>query len=226
MVAYWLPELLKRVWPSRLLGGLGWLLSGLFLCAGVVLLLKPELVDKLGDMDSPVILALSLGVLGLLACWLLRRQPLSAVLTVLTILWLHYGFWSYPLMNHLRTPQQIMQDAGRRLAPQDELLLTNFREQFLLFAERPLYHFAYLQADEPQPKDAAVWLQTSPNRWVLGPGDKLSQCFRTEQGINLGWRHGEEWFLFRADAILPACQNGQSSGAEIFHYTPRLLMGE
>ena len=170
--------MLKRVWPSRLLGGLGWLLSGLFLCAGVVLLLKPELVDKLGDMDSPVILALSLGVLGLLACWLLRRQPLSAVLTVLTILWLHYGFWSYPLMNHLRTPQQIMQDAGRRLAPQDELLLTNFREQFLLFAERPLYHFAYLQADEPQPKDAAVWLQTSPNRWVLGPGDKLSQCFR------------------------------------------------
>lgn len=226
LVAYWLPELLNRRWPARLLAGLSWLLSGLFLCAGIVLLLKPALIAKLGEMDSPVLLALSLGVTGLLVNWFLRRQPLSAILTMLTILWLHYGFWSYPLMNHLRTPQQIMQDAGQRLAPQDELLLTNFREQFLLFANRPLYHFAYLQADEPQPTDAAVWVQASPHRWVLGPGDKLSKCFAADKGIALGQRHGDDWFLFRADAVIPACQSAQSSGADIFYYAPKLLAGE
>jgi len=37
LVAYWLPELLTRRWPARLLAGLGWLLSGLFLCAGIFL---------------------------------------------------------------------------------------------------------------------------------------------------------------------------------------------
>ena len=65
----------------------------------------------------------------------------------------------YPLMNHLRTPQVIMQQVGQQLAPDDELLLTNFREQFLLFADRPLSHFAYLQSDEPQVNDAAVWVR-------------------------------------------------------------------
>ena len=119
-----------------------------------------------------------------------------------------------------------MQDAGQRLAPQDELLLTNFREQFLLFTNRPLYHFAYLQADEPQPTDAAVWVQASPHRWVLGPGDKLSKCFAADKGIALGQRHGDDWFLFRADAVIPACQSAQSSGADIFYYAPKLLAGE
>lgn len=226
LVAYWLPEQLNRRWPVRLLAGLGWLLSGLFVLAGIILLLKPALLAKLGEMESPVLLGFSLGLLGLGANWLLRRQPLTAILATLILLWLHYGFWSYPLMNNLRTPQQIMQQVGQRLAPQDELLLTNFREQFLLFANRPLYHFSYLQPDEPQPKDAAAWLQSSSHRWVLGPISNLNKCFAAEKGVNLGFRHGDNWYLFRADAVLPACQSAQSSGAEIFYYAPKLIVGE
>jgi len=226
LVAYWLPELLTRLWPARLLAGLGWLLSGLFLVVGVAVLIKPALLAKLGEMDSPELLAISLGSLGLLANWLLRRQPLTAILATLTLLWLHYGFWSYPLMNHLRTPQQIMQQVGQQLAPEDELLLTNFREQFLLFADRPLSHFAYLQSDKPQVTDAAIWVQASAHRWVLGPINNLSKCFIAEKGVNLGQRHGDDWYLFQADAVLPVCQSAQSSGAPIFHYEPKLIIGK
>jgi hypothetical protein len=119
-----------------------------------------------------------------------------------------------------------MQEVGQRLAPQDELLLTNFREQFLLFADRPLNHFSYLQADEPQPKNAAVWLQASPHRWVLGPINNLVHCFAADKGIALGQRHGDSWYLFQANAVLPACQSAQSSGAAIYHYEPKLIVGK
>jgi 4-amino-4-deoxy-L-arabinose transferase-like glycosyltransferase len=226
LTAYWLPELLARRWPARLLQGLSWLLSGLFLVAGIVLMAKPALLAKLGDMDSPWLLAVCLGGSGLMANWLLRRQPVTAILSMLTLLWAFYGFWSFPLMNHLRTPQQIMQDVGQRLAPQDELLLTNFREQFLLFADRPLNHFSYLQSDTPQPQDAAVWLEALPHRWVLGPINNLGHCFAAEKGILLGQRHGDSWYLFQANAVLPACQSAQSSGAIIYHYEPKLIVGK
>ena len=226
LTAYWLPELLARRWPARLLSGLAWLLSGLFLVVGIAVLIKPALLAKLGDMESPWLLAISLGASGLLANWLLRRQPLTAILATLTLLWMHYGFWSFPLMNQLRTPQVIMQQVSQQLAPDDELLLTNFREQFLLFADRPLYHFAYLQTDEPQATDAAVWVQASARRWVLGPINNLSKCFIAEKGVNLGQRHGDNWYLFQADAILPACQSVQSSGAPVYYYEPKLVLNK
>nr|WP_321272555.1 glycosyltransferase family 39 protein [uncultured Tolumonas sp.] len=226
LTAYWLPELLTRRWPARLLSGLAWLLSGLFLVVGIAVLIKPALLVKLGDMDSPWLLAISLGISGLLANWLLRRQPLTAILATLTLLWMHYGFWSFPLMNQLRTPQVIMQQVSQQLATDDELLLTNFREQFLLFADRPLYHFAYLQTDEPQATDAAVWVQASARRWVLGPINNLRKCFIAEKGVNLGQRHGDNWYLFQADAILPACRSVQSSGAPVYYYEPKLVLNK
>lgn len=190
------------------------------------MLIKPALLMKLGEMDSPGLLAISLGALGLLANWLLRHQPLTAILATLTLLWLHYGFWSYPLMNHLRPPQQIMQQVSKQLAADDELLLTNFREQFLLFAERPLSHFAYLQSDEPQVADAAVWVQASAHRWVLGPINNLSKCFYCGKRREFRAPPRDDWYLFRADAVLPVCQSAQSSGAPIFHYRQKLIVGE
>jgi hypothetical protein len=95
-----------------------------------------------------------------------------------------------------------------------------------LFADRPLSHFAYLQSDKPQVTDAAVWVQASAHRWVLGPINNLSKCFIAEKGVNLGQRHGDDWYLFQADAVLPVCQSAQSSGAPIFHYEPKLIIGK
>lgn len=227
LIAYWLPEWLQRRWPARLLHGLGWLLSAIFLIAGLALLFKPALLDKIGgEMDSPWALGISLGLLGFLVNWIWRRQPLTAILATLTLLWCHYGFWSYPLMNHLRTPQEIMQAVNQRLTPEDELLLTNFREQFLLFAERPVEHFSYQQKDEPQRTDAAYWVAAAPHRWVLGPINGLKYCFIPEKGIDMGQRHGDQWYLFNSDAIKPECQKVSYSGAIVYHYTPTLKVGE
>ncbi len=227
LIAYWLPAWLQRRWPGRLLHGLGWLLSSIFLIVGLALLIKPELLDKIGgEMDSPWLLGLSLGVSGFLVNWIWRRQPLTAILATLTLLWFHYGFWSYPLMNHLRTPQEIMQAVDQRLAPGDKLLLTNFREQFLLFAERPVEHFSYQQPSEPQPADAAYWVSNDSHRWVLGPINSLQKCFIADKGIDMGLRHGDHWYLFNAEAIKPDCQQVTYSGATIYHYTPILKVGE
>lgn len=227
LTAYWLPELLVRRWPARLLSGLAWLLSVIFLVAAVVLKLKPELSDKLGEgLSFAWMLGASLGVLGIFVSWFLRKQPLTAMMTVMALLWFHYGFWSYPLMNHLRTPKDIMETVAEQIGTNDELLLTNFREQFLLFTPRPVEHFAYAQPDEPQPLDAAVWVEQKSNRWVLGPINNLRHCFDATKGHELGIRHGDTWYLFDASAILPTCSHGMSSGAEIYHYEPKLFLGD
>ena len=227
LTAYWLPELMQRRWPARLLSGLGWLLSSIFIVISILLIAQPSIADKLGDgLDFGWMLSLSLGVLGLMVNWFLRKQPLTAILTTLALVWFHYGFWSYPLMNHLRTPQDIMETVSKTIPAQDELLLTNFREQFILFANRPLEHFAYAQPNGPQPSDAAVWLSQKSGRWVLGPIHNLQYCFDPAKGKDLGLRHGDDWYLFDVSAILPACQHAVSSGAEIFHYEPKLILGE
>ena len=62
----------------RLLAGLGWLLSGLFLVVGVAVLINPRCWRKLGEMDSPELLAISFGLAGATGQLVaLRRQPLT-----------------------------------------------------------------------------------------------------------------------------------------------------
>ena len=73
------------------------------------LLLSHQLDKLTAELSGPAWpLALSLGVTCLLAKLWLRRQPLSGLLAVLALLWLHYGLWAYPLLNPLRTPEAII----------------------------------------------------------------------------------------------------------------------
>lgn len=220
LTASWLPELLQRIWPKRLLQGLAWLLSLLFLGLAIGLLVSPQLAAKTAELShNPWALGMSIGLLGLLLNLWLRREPLCACLATLALIWLHYSFWLYPILNDVRTPKGIMAEARQIVPEQDPLLIENFREQFLLFSARPVEHWPYQMSDEDELKATLAWLQQDEHHWALAPTDELGRCFVTSRVKLLGERHGEEWALYQRDALLPECAT-QSPVLVPFHYVP------
>ena len=221
LAAPWLPQLLERPWPRRLLQGLGWLISLLFMALAIAFFLSPKLAEKTAELaGNPWPLALSLGLLGLLLNWGLRRAPLTATLATLALVWLHYGLWAYPLLNGVRTPQGIMAEVSQKVPAEDELLIVKFREQFLLFADRPIQHWRYQEQDQVQIEQSAAWIQAAPQRWLLAPARMLDPCFDAARGQALGLRHGEVWTLYRAEALRPACRQAKLE-SQPFRYLPQ-----
>src|SRR5574344_539630 len=221
LTAPWLPLLLARRWPRRLLQGFGWLLSGLFVVLAIALLVSPKLAAKAAELGSnPWLLVLAIGLSGLLVNTLLRRAPFTATLATLTVFWLYYSFWAYPLLNDVRTPQGIMQEVSTKVPRHDELLIVKFREQFLLFADRPLQHWAYQAENQAQIQASARWIQEAPNRWLLAPARLLDACFDQTKGTPLGPRHGDIWTLYRADALRPTCQQAKGD-LTLYRYAPQ-----
>lgn len=222
LAAPWLPLLLARRWPARLFSGLAWLLPSLFLLLVPALLLSHRLDQLTAELAGPAWpLALSLGVTGLLAKLWLRRQPLTGLLAVLSLLWLHYGLWAYPLLNPVRTPADIMAQVEARVPAQDQVLIVDFREQLLLFAGHPVLHYPYAMNDQQQAPNAAVWLKAAPGRWVLGQQARLAGCFDPAKGEALGNRHGDEWLLVRREAITAACPLPDETATPL-RYAPTL----
>ena len=221
LTAPWLPLLLARRWPRRLLQGFGWLLSGLLVVLAIALLVSPKLAAKTAELGSnPWLLVLAIGLSGLLVNTLLRRAPFTATLATLAVFWLYYSFWAYPLLNGVRTPRGIMQEVSTKVPRHDELLIVKFREQFLLFADRPLQHWAYQAENQAQIQASARWIQEAPNRWLLAPARLLDACFDQTKGTPLGLRHGDIWTLYRADALRPTCQQAKGD-LTLYRYDPQ-----
>ena len=221
LAALWLPRLLVRRWPPRLLQGLAWLFSLSFLAIAVALLVSPKLAAKAADLGTnPWLLFLSLGATTGILSLFLRRAPLTAALVALATIWLHYSLWGYPLLDDVRSAKKLMVQVTETVPAQSPLLIVSFREQFLLQAGRPVEHFSYAMKDPEQVTAAANWVRQAPDRWVMGRAEIMDSCFDNAKGLSLGARHDGNWILYRADALSPNCPDRPAAGSP-FHYQPK-----
>ncbi|MGU5837879.1 ArnT family glycosyltransferase [Aeromonas caviae] len=220
LTAPFVAELLARAWPARLLGGLGWLLGIVCVGAAGALAFSARLASRLGDLGpAPWLPLLAMGGALLLVNALLRRAPLSAILCSLAVGWLIYSSWICVRLNDMRTPEGVMALAAERVPAGNELLLAGFKEQHLLFSQRPLRHYPYLMGDGEQAREAAAWIAAAPGRWVLGAADLMAVCFDADRMENLGNRHRTDWLLAGPEALKPACR-GLSPQIAPFSYAP------
>ena len=220
LTAPFVADLLARVWPARLLGGLGWLLGIVCVGAAGALAFSARLASRLGDLGpAPWLPLLAMGGALLLVNALLRRAPLSALLCSLAVGWLIYSSWICVRLNDMRTPEGVMALAAERVPAGNELLLAGFKEQHLLFSQRPLRHYPYLMGDGEQAREAAAWIAAAPGRWVLGAADLMAVCFDADRMENLGNRHRTDWLLAGPEALKPACR-GLSPQIAPYSYTP------
>lgn len=223
LAAPWLSQLLDRVWPARLLKGLGWLLALVGIGGALALMFNARLAAKAAELGAHPWLPLLILGLGLLVInGTLRRAPLLAILGSLAFGWLLYSTQIAMRLNEVRTPEEIMVKAAQEVPRGDQLLLVGFKEQHLLFARQPLWHYSYHEENRVQGREAAAWIEAMPGRRVLGSRNIISVCFDTEQTMNLGYRHRTDWLLASADALRPECRGGTPT-IEPFFYAPKLV---
>jgi len=198
----------------------GWALTGLIVLTALLALglglaaaFAPERLgaraedyaDALADLAAPLI---GLGLLALLALWLLRRWPtLPRLAAVALLAWCGVGAWIWPVMDPHRTPAALMADLERRLDPAREVGLLDFKEQFLLFSARPLTHFSYLDPVQEQERNAWRWMAEDPRRVLLLPDHLNLSCFDLTRQQVLGEAHRRQWVLLDAEARRPSCES-------------------
>lgn len=177
-----------------------------------------EYGDLLDTLGLPLV-GLGLGLLILLAVF--RRRDLFVRMAINSLaIWVFFSLVAWPRVDPHRTPQQIMVDVEEHLPAGAELGLLQFKEQFLLFSQRPLTHFSYLSPLEEQERRAWVWVHEAPNRFVLTPTDAPLRCFDTARAISLGEAHRREWVLLGSGALNERCEPPLRD--KRYAYRPRL----
>lgn len=203
-------------------------LAGLLVLAGIAfasaqLLGAPWARELLREAPAglvgPVVAFAALG----LAAWLLAAlsRPLLAWPLVLASL---VAVWSYGVMPRL--------DAGRSsrafmaqvlaAAPRERTLgLVAYKEQFLLYLDRPTVNFGHRRWREgPQESyDAARWLAEAPaHRILLVPQSQLPVCFASSGTTRapVGLASGERWYLVGGQPSAACVIRGDAARA--IHY--------
>jgi hypothetical protein len=96
-----------------------------------------------------------------------------------------------------------------QVTPEEELALVAYKEQFLLYLDRPTVNFGHRRwLEGPQESyDAAAWLNAAPNRVLLVPDKSLSPCFPSDSQL-AGRSSDDDWYLVRGPATSECAQKG------------------
>lgn len=104
-----------------------------------------------------------------------------------------------------------MSEAQKAIGKDGELGLTLFKEQFLLFSPVSVTHFSYLSDHKEQERNAWLWLQEKPNRYILTQGGNEMECFDANKAKKLGEAHRRDWILFDARVRLNPVSRQEAS---------------
>jgi len=213
--APFLEELLQKRW-LRVLGllFLGVMGAAMLLLGGYALLAHPKFAVTLatarGFEDGEAALwwmCITIGAaqLALLAALRLRHAA-WAVAGGMTVLWLVWGLWAYPLLNATSSSSALMAEVRTHLGPHDEIGLIDWKEQNLLMLDRPAVDFGFSAPSLQQFTAGVQWQAAAPTtRWLFAQKTALGDCVDHTKAIDLGHANRRDWWMFKADAIVPGC---------------------
>ena len=147
--------------------------------------------------EPPLVpLLLLAGLFISVAIW---RKPIAAFPAALAALALWFSYWLAPLMNGERSGSDFTRAMLAQVDRGEQLGLVAYKEQFLLYLDRPIVNFGHRRGFEgPQEAyDAAAWLRSGTERVLLVPADILEPCFPAG-GTLAGRSSDEDWYLVRA----------------------------
>lgn len=219
----WLRGLAQRRDVQRTIFGLGLVLT--VLCAlafGYFEWVDPARAAAIGNRLGlatwlPLALIAALGAIGL-RIFGLERAP-EGWAAVLGTIWLVGGWWLMPQINDARSARGFVEQLQKVAAPDRDLGLLAYKEQFLLYLTRPIVNFGHARWREgPQETyDAALWLSGAPTRQLLVVQERLEPCFApAEVLVEVGETSGERWWLVSGKPDAKCVAQGQESAARSY----------
>jgi hypothetical protein len=179
-----------------------------------------ELRDRYGVLYIEPLAAIAIvGALAAIACGVRRGVLASA--WVLGLAWLIVTFTVFPQINASRSGARFVTQLEKLADPERELGLLAYKEQFLLYLDRPSVNFGHSRWREGplESYDAARWLNAGMDRQLLVSEHALEPCFGgSQQKIEVGRTARERWFLVSAPADAACAARG--SDAAVRHYRP------
>ncbi|WP_115720425.1 ArnT family glycosyltransferase [Gallaecimonas mangrovi] len=202
-IAPYLPSLADKKWLNSIWLGVAVLLAAVITIAAGI----PKIHQELGS-GGVWFLAIT-GIAMLLALLLARHQPMwQRWAFMMVCFWAGYGFIGGPALNPVRTPIDIMAKVAKRIGPDGQLALLDYKEQFALFADRPVTQFGFHTAMDEQRAAARDWVAQGRQYYVLGPKENMHQCFDLKAEGYMGLRHGGRWYLVNSQDLKPNCEPG------------------
>jgi 4-amino-4-deoxy-L-arabinose transferase-like glycosyltransferase len=213
----------------------GFVLAGLFLAISVggylYYRLGGEGIERALGLEHVLLIYAGLCASGLWLAW--RRAPLLAWPVALGALAITFSYWLAPVMNGDRSGKDFIRSVLAQVKPGEELGLVAYKEQFLLYLDRPTVNFGHRRwLEGPQETfDAAAWLNAGDKRVLLVPEDSLSpvnrfipdsqpvDCFVADVTL-VGEQSRDRWFLVRAPAEPNCAANGQAVRAIRYPVSP------
>ncbi len=204
----------------------GFVLGGFFFVAAAALAIahaaQAEFAVKAIDeanLGGATALWLYVGICGAGLAFAAWRAPLAAWPAALGALAIVFSYFIAPAMNGTRSGADFMRAMLAQVKPGEELALVGYKEQFLLYLDRPTVNFGHRRwLEGPQESyDAAAWLNAAPGRVLLVPSKTIEahRCFPAN-ATGAGRTSREEWFLVRAPAVQSCAEKGDAARAIVY----------
>ncbi|HEU4778919.1 MAG TPA: glycosyltransferase family 39 protein, partial [Steroidobacteraceae bacterium] len=201
----------------------GFVLAGVFMAGAAVLAVGfavgAEFAEKAAnaaDFSPVTAIYVYLALCGAGLAYAALRAPLASWPVALGTLAIVFSYLIAPAMNGERSGRDFTASVLAKLNPAEQLALVAYKEQFLLYLDRPTVNFGHRRWQEgPQESyDASVWLNAEPNRVLLLPESTMKKyrCFLVAAS-QAGRTSREDWFLVRAPAERSCADLGDSSRA-------------
>ncbi|MCK9539924.1 ArnT family glycosyltransferase [Dokdonella sp.] len=167
-----------------------------------------RLLPQADAVEWMIVLAIGGGLL--LGALVFRvRHGVQGLLAGLLGMWLVWSFAAWPLMNGERSARDVMQRAGQLVGPEAEIGMVAWKEQNLLMADRPMRDFGFKKPWPEQFAAAVQWQAGDPaHRWIFALDQAMGECVERARAIEVGHANRRDWWLFRADAVVPGCTPG------------------
>jgi 4-amino-4-deoxy-L-arabinose transferase-like glycosyltransferase len=134
------------------------------------------------------------------------KRGALALLGGLAVLWIVWSFGSYPLLNDSSSARGVMLRARDIAGPEAQIGLVGWKEQNLLMAVGPTRDFGFLAPRPDQYVEAVKWqTEASDQRWIFIIEPAMGQCVDRTKAQRVGLANRREWWMFKADAVIPNC---------------------
>lgn len=215
ITAPYLEEMLARRWLRALAAIFLLLIGGCMLGLGIYALsAHPAFATKLaydrgfeGSADSLWWMCIAIGAAQWLALAIFRlRRVHYAIAGGMLALWMVWGVWAYPLLNDSSSSAGLMSRVVAHLDPQDEIGLVDWKEQNMLMLDRHAMDFGFSASTSLQFTRGVQWQAAAPTtRWLFVQEPAMGNCVDRSKAIDVGHANRRDWWLFKADAVIPGC---------------------